>query len=82
MVTLFVANLDYYKVGEDDLRSLFEEYGEVLRVKLPLDWEGKSRGFGFVDMAREVDALRALSELDGTEFRGRRLAVKLKQAGT
>lgn len=62
--TIFVANFD--SSVEHDLEKLFSYYGHVLRVKIWEDLEtGKSRGFGFVEMREELDALDAVSKLNG-----------------
>ncbi|MFP4091846.1 MAG: RNA recognition motif domain-containing protein [Cyclobacteriaceae bacterium] len=74
-MNIYVANLNY-KVQDENLRELFEEYGEVSSAKVISDREtGKSRGFGFVEMPDENDALTAIEELDGVEIEGRVIKV-------
>ncbi len=72
--TLYVGNLPY-NTSEDDLKELFDQYGEVSSAKIITDREtGRSRGFGFVEMATDgVES--AISALDGKEFGGRSLRV-------
>jgi len=66
---LFVGNLSY-SVTSEALVELFSNYGEVKEAKVI---EGK--GFGFVEMSSQVEAEKAKSELNGTEFSGRTLNV-------
>ena len=71
---LFVGNLNY-SVKEDDLKGLFEKYGEVRAVNVITDkYSGQSKGFAFVEMATSEDAEKALVE-NGNEFMGRALSV-------
>ena len=78
-MNLFVAGLPF-SAGDQELRELFEEYGEVSSAKVILDREtGKSRGFGFVDMPGKEDSEKALKALDGSDYEGRTLAVKVAE---
>jgi len=73
-LSIFVGNLAYKTRGRQ-LASIFEPYGEIISLRIVKDREtGKAKGFGFVEM-HESDALRAISELDGSEFFGRSLKV-------
>lgn len=73
MKTIYVGNINY-QATEEDLKNVFSEYGEVTSVKIINDREtGRSKGFGFVEM--ESGAEKAIEELDGKEFQGRRLRV-------
>lgn len=75
MRTLFVTNLTY-SINEDDLRKVFEEYGEVASVKLITNkGTDKSRGIAFVTMLDGNEADQAKSDLDGAEYEGRRIYV-------
>lgn len=75
-MNLFVASLNF-RTKEDNLRTLFEEYGEVSSVKIVTDkFTGRSRGFGFVEMPDNGDAQTAIEELNDAEFDGRNLVVK------
>lgn len=77
--TLYVGNLGF-SVTEDELRSLFQEAGTVESATIGFNApSGKARGFGFVKMASEEDALRAISLLHGREYEGRRLNVREPQ---
>jgi len=74
MKQIYVGNLPY-RSGEEEVRELFSQYGEVNSVKLITDREtGRPRGFGFVEMEDE-GALKAIEALDGREFEGRTLRV-------
>ena len=74
MKKLYVGNLPY-KVTEDDVRDLFEQYGSVHSVSLIVDrYTGKMRGFGFVEMD---NAEEAVESLDGYSLGGRALRVNL-----
>jgi RNA recognition motif-containing protein len=72
---LYVGNLPY-TATEGSLSELFSQFGVVDSVKLITDRDtGRSKGFGFVEMATEEDAQKAISELNGREMQGRRLNV-------
>lgn len=72
---LYVGNLRY-SVTSDQLQVLFEQYGTVTSAQVLSDREtGRSRGFGFVEMSEDEEALTAIESLDGQDFDGRRLTV-------
>jgi RNA recognition motif-containing protein len=72
---LYVGNLSYNTV-EDDLREEFAKIGEVLSATLIVDQaSGRSKGFGFVEMASDEDAARAIATLNGTSFMDRTITV-------
>jgi len=72
---IFVGNLDFNS-SEDDLRQLFQAYGQVDRVSIMTDRDtGRSRGFGFVEMANEEEGEKAIAALNGTQVGGRKLNV-------
>ena len=74
-MSIYVGNLSY-AVTQDDLSSVFAEYGTVKRVQLPTDREtGRPRGFGFVEMETEAAETAAIEALDGAEWMGRALKV-------
>jgi RNA recognition motif-containing protein len=74
-MNLYVSNISF-KLSEDSLRSLFEQFGQVSSAKLITDREtGRSRGFGFVEMDSEDEARAAISGLNGKEVEGRALSV-------
>jgi RNA recognition motif-containing protein len=71
---LYVGNLPF-STTEDDLSDLFAEVGNVESVRIITDREtGRSRGFGFVEMADE-DAEKAINQFNGTDMNGRPLTV-------
>ncbi|MBX3353799.1 MAG: RNA-binding protein [Phycisphaeraceae bacterium] len=71
---LYVGNLPY-STGDDELRQLFEQYGEVNSASVLMDREtGRSRGFGFVEMPDE-NAQEAMTNLNGHNMGGRPLVV-------
>lgn len=75
MKNIFVGNLSF-QTAESDLRSAFEQYGEVLRVNMVTDREtGRARGFAFVEMANSDEAERAIAEMNGKSVEGRKLTV-------
>ena len=75
MKNLFVGNLSF-QTTEEDLRSLFESFGEITRIQVMKDRDtGRSRGFGFVEMAAEESAEKAIGALNGKEVQGRALTV-------
>ncbi|MFP4484196.1 MAG: RNA recognition motif domain-containing protein [Spirochaetota bacterium] len=72
---LYVGNLNY-QTQENDLRDLFAQYGEVVSSNIITDRDtGRSRGFGFVEMATEEEARAAENALNGHEYDGRQLKV-------
>lgn len=74
---LFVGNLPY-SATEDDLRELFEPFGAIANVRLPMDAEtNRNRGFGFVEMTTEEDALQAIADLHGSTLGTRQIRVEL-----
>lgn len=76
MTSIFVAKLDF-NTTDEELKSLFEEYGRVNRVTIAKDREtGKPRGFAFVEMPDESEAEAAIDALDNSSVNGRTIAVK------
>lgn len=74
-MSIYVGNLSY-QVTEEELSSVFSEYGTVKRVQLPVDREtGRLRGFGFVEMASDAEEAAAIEALDGAEWMGRDIKV-------
>ncbi|MDY7020266.1 MAG: RNA-binding protein [Cyanobacteriota bacterium] len=74
-MSVYIGNLAY-EVTQDDLKSVFAEYGSVKRVHIPTDREtGRSRGFAFVEMVNEAEEDNAIEQLDGAEWMGRDLRV-------
>ncbi|MCM1982567.1 RNA recognition motif domain-containing protein [Lyngbya confervoides] len=74
-MSIYVGNLSY-DVSQDDLRRIFEDYGSVVRVSLPMDREqNRPRGFAFVDMSDKTEESAAIEALDEAEWMGRTLRV-------
>lgn len=75
MFNIYVGNLSF-DASEADLRAAFEAHGEVLKANIITDRDtGRSRGFGFVEMAEREDGVKAIEALNGTELSGRTLTV-------
>lgn len=75
-MNIFVANLNF-KIQDNFLRELFENYGEVNSAKVIMDrMTGRSKGFGFVEMTNDQDGQNAINELNGKEVQGKALVVK------
>lgn len=74
---IYVGNLPF-TTDSNELESLFAEYGAVVRAQVISDREtGRSRGFGFVEMANDDEAQNAIEELNGREIDGRQLRVNV-----
>jgi cold-inducible RNA-binding protein len=72
---IFVGNLSS-SVGEAQLKDLFAQKGSVDSVTIMRDVDtGRSRGFAFVEMSTEEDALKAIAELNSFSMEGRNLTV-------
>lgn len=75
MKNIFVGNLSF-NTSEEELRQLFEPFGQVERVSILTDRDtGRSRGFGFVEMANNEEGEKAISALNGAQSGGRTLNV-------
>ena len=73
---LFIGNLPY-TCTEQDLREVFQARWAIMDVRIVTDREtGRSKGFGFVELATEAATRQAIDALDGSEVFGRRLAVR------
>ncbi len=78
-MNIFVGNLSY-DATEEGLRAVFEGYGSVDAVRIITDREtGRSRGFGFVEMANDEEGRAAMAGADGYELDGRPLRVNEAQ---
>lgn len=79
---LYVGNLPW-TMTDFELGELFAQYGEVSHAIIIVDFEtGGSRGFGFVTMPDEEDARKAIAVLEGKEFQGRPLRVRVAISGS
>ena len=75
MKKIFLGNLSF-TATEDMVRSLFEKYGPVERVNIITKGEsGRPRGFGFVEMSNDAEAVKAINALNDTDLEGRTLSV-------
>lgn len=80
--TLYVGNLSYSTNG-DTLRDYFAGAGQVVSASVISDREtGRSRGFGFVQMANAEEAQKAIEMFDGKDFEGRPLRVNVAKPKT
>jgi RNA recognition motif-containing protein len=74
-MNIYVGNLDF-KVNEDDLQGIFEEYGTVNSTKIIVDkYSNRSKGFGFVTMDNNDEANKAIKELNGATLENRQMLV-------
>jgi cold-inducible RNA-binding protein len=74
-MNIYVGNLSW-GLTESQLEDMFAEYGEVSSTKIITDREtGRSKGFGFIEMANAEDAKKAIDELNGKDLDGRPLKV-------
>ncbi len=74
-MNIYVGNLSY-EATQDDLRAAFEAHGAVSSVSIIMDkMTGRSRGFGFVEMADAGQGQAAISALNLQEIRGRAMTV-------
>jgi RNA recognition motif-containing protein len=74
-MNIYVANIPF-KATADQLKGLFEEFGEVSSAKIIMDKvTQRSRGFGFVEMGDDAAARQAITQLNGADFMGKNLVV-------
>jgi len=74
---LFIGSLAY-ATTDDTLKAHFEQIGEVTSARVITDRDsGRSKGFGFVEMANEADNQKSIDQLDGKELDGRAISVGL-----
>jgi RNA recognition motif-containing protein len=79
---LYVGNLSY-NTHDEDLREAFSKIGEVSSVTLITDQAtGRSKGFGFVEMASDDDAEKAITAMNGTTFMDRNITVNVARPKT
>ena len=78
-MNIYVGNLSW-SMTDDDLMNLFTEYGSVTSAKILKDkMNGRSKGFGFVEMEDDEAAKAAIAALNETEVQGRKLIVNESQ---
>ncbi len=81
-MNIYVGNLSY-DATDEGLRQAFEAYGEVVSVNIIRDKNtGRSRGFGFVEMASDEAGQAAIEGLNGSELSGRSLNVNMARPRT
>lgn len=73
---LFIGNLSW-ETGWQDLKDHFRTIGEVERSDVAVGRDGRKKGFGFIRYQTAADASKAIEELNGVEFMGRPLEVRL-----
>ena len=75
MTNIYVGNLPY-STTDEELHALFAPHGEVHSAKVIIDRAAnRSRGFGFVEMSNDAEALAAIEALNGSDCQGRTLTV-------
>ena len=74
-MNIYAGNLSY-DTGSTELREAFSQYGQVDDVRVIEDrGTGRSKGFGFVEMANDTEARKAIEELNGSSLQGRDIKV-------
>ncbi|MEA3496626.1 MAG: RNA-binding protein [Bacteroidota bacterium] len=74
-MNIYVGNL-HYEITEDELKEVFEEFGQVNSSKIITDkYSGRSKGFGFVEMENDDEANQAIENLNETDIKGRNARV-------
>ncbi|MEN6409498.1 MAG: RNA-binding protein [Anaerolineaceae bacterium] len=74
-MNIYVGNLSF-RATEEDLQQAFAAFGQVTSVAIIKDqFTGKSRGFGFVEMANAAEGQAAIAGLNGKDLQGRALTV-------
>lgn len=78
---LFVGNLNW-DMKDEDLAKIFSEVGEVVSANIIHYQDGRSKGFGFVEMAKAGDVQKAIDQLNDKEVMGRPIRVDKAQPRT
>ena len=74
-MNIYVGNLPY-DIGEDELRDVFSQFGEVSKVNIIMDkFSGQPKGFGFVEMPNNPEADEAIKALNESALKGRNIKV-------
>lgn len=75
-MNIFVSGLNY-SISSEELTEVFAAFGEVASAKVIMDKAtGRSRGFGFVEMPQDDEGRSAISQLDQSDVKGRKISVK------
>ncbi len=78
---IFVAGLPY-DLDDDELVEIFEKFGTIISAKVAIDKEtGKSKGFGFIEMQNDAEALDAIESLNDISLGKKPLVVKKAEEG-
>lgn len=74
-MNIYVGNLPY-DIGEDELRDVFSQFGEVSKVNIIMDkFSGQPKDFGFVEMPNDSEADEAIKALNDSALKGRNIKV-------
>ena len=74
-MNIYVGNLSF-SVNDTDLKETFGAYGAVQSASVIKDkFSGESRGFGFIEMPTDAEAMAAMEKLNGSDFGGRKLTI-------
>jgi RNA recognition motif-containing protein len=72
---IYVGSLPY-SATEEQVESLFSQYGQITEVHVVTDrYTGQAKGFAFVEMANDDEAMQAIAQLNGSSMGGRTLVV-------
>jgi RNA-binding proteins (RRM domain) len=81
-MNIYVSNLNF-RTQNESLQELFEKFGEVTSANIIMDRDtGRSRGFGFVEMANDEEGQKAIDELNDTDFEGKTITVNVARPKT
>jgi RNA recognition motif-containing protein len=81
-MNIYISNLSY-GIDDADLKELFADYGEIISAKVIMDREtGRSRGFGFVELADDTLGQKAIDELNQAEYDGKVINVNVAKPRT
>ena len=76
-MNIYISGLSY-GINDADLNDLFAEYGDISSAKVIMDREsGRSRGFGFVEMANDTEGQKAIDDLNGAEYDNKVISVSV-----
>ena len=81
-MNIYVSNLNF-RTQNESLQELFEKFGEVTSANIIMDRDtGRSRGFGFVEMANDEEGQKAIDELNDTDFESKTITVNVARPKT
>lgn len=81
-MNIYISNLNFSTKNES-LQELFEKFGEVTSANIITDRDtGRSRGFGFVEMANDEEGQKAIDALNDTDFEGKTITVNVARPKT